>query len=100
MKRIAVYCGAATGNDQAYQTATVTLAHYLAGHDLELVYGGGGVGLMGLLANEVLDAGGTVQGIMPKELYERSAAFSRLTKLKIVDDMATRKAMMLSLSDA
>ena len=57
MKRIAVYCGAATGNDQAYQTATVTLAHYLAGHDLELVYGGGGVGLMGLLANEVLNAG-------------------------------------------
>ena len=100
MKRIAVYCGAAMGNDQAYQTATITLAHYLATHNLELVYGGGGVGLMGLLANEVLDAGGRVQGVMPKELYERSAAFPRLTNLKIVDNMAIRKATMLTLSDA
>ena len=100
MKRIAVYCGADTGNDQTHQAATIALAHYLVDHQLELVYGGGGVGLMGLLANEVLDAGGKVHGVMPKQLVDRSASFTRLTDLKIVPDMATRKATMLSLYDA
>ena len=100
MKRIAVYCGADTGNDQTHQEATIALAHYLVDHELELVYGGGGVGLMGLLANKVLDTGGKVNGVMPKQLVDRSAAFTRLTDLKIVDDMATRKATMLSLADA
>lgn len=54
MKKIAVYCGASEGNDVAYQQAAIKLGTYLATHDLELVYGGGGVGLMGILAKQVL----------------------------------------------
>ncbi|MCC7666932.1 TIGR00730 family Rossman fold protein [Liquorilactobacillus satsumensis] len=100
MKKIAVYCGASTGNDPVYQKATLKLGSYLANHDLELVYGGGGVGLMGLLANEVLNAGGKVHGVMPKELVARGAAFSKLTDLKVVENMALRKQTMLSLADA
>lgn len=78
MKRVTVYCGAALGNDQTYQQVTINLGLYLVKHDLELVYGGGGVGLMGLLANEVLNAGGRVHGVMPKELVDRGAAFNKL----------------------
>ena len=100
MKRVAVYCGAALGNDQAYQQATINLGLYLVKHDLELVYGGGGVGLMGLLANEILNAGGRVHGVMPKELVDRGAAFNKLTDLKVVENMSIRKATMLAISDA
>ncbi|MFD1319313.1 LOG family protein [Loigolactobacillus zhaoyuanensis] len=99
MQKIAVYCGAAPGNDPAYQAATVQLADWLVANHLELVYGGGGVGLMGLLANEVLDAGGQVHGVMAQELAERGAALTRLTDLKIVANMAVRKQTMLTLAD-
>ncbi len=70
MKRIAVYCGATMGNDNAYQQATKQLADYLVEHNLELVYGGGGVGLMGMLANEVLTNGGKVHGIITEQLVQ------------------------------
>lgn len=100
MKRIAVYCGASIGNDQTYQEAAIKLGDYLANHDLELVYGGGGVGLMGLLANEVLNTGGIVHGVMPKELVDRGAALKKLTDLKVVENMSIRKTTMLELSDA
>lgn len=99
MKNIAVYCGASTGNNPAYQAAAIELGNYLASHNLELVYGGGGVGLMGILAAQVLDQGGKVHGIMPKALVEREAAFSRLTDLKVVDNMSTRKQAMMTLAD-
>ncbi|MFD0897506.1 LOG family protein [Loigolactobacillus binensis] len=99
MKKIAVYCGAAAGNDPAYQQATIELGNYLAAHKLELVYGGGGVGLMGLLANQVLAAGGKVHGVMPQELVDRGAAFNKLTDLKIVANMSVRKQTMLTLAD-
>lgn len=62
MKKIAVYCGASEGNDDVYKESTIQLGEYLAKNNLELVYGGGGVGLMGLLANTVLDNGGIVHG--------------------------------------
>lgn len=97
LKRIAVYCGAAAGNDPAYQQATLQLADWLVANQLELVYGGGGIGLMGLLANEVLTAGGKVHGVMPKELADRGAALTKLTDLQIVANMSVRKQTMLTL---
>ncbi|GAJ25789.1 lysine decarboxylase family [Liquorilactobacillus sucicola DSM 21376 = JCM 15457] len=99
MKKIAVYCGASEGNDVAYQQAAIKLGTYLATHDLELVYGGGGVGLMGILAKQVLFEGGKVHGVMPQELVERGAAFARLTDLKVVENMSVRKQTMLAISD-
>lgn len=100
MKKVAVYCGASTGNDDSYQQATKELAHALIERNLELVYGGGGVGLMGTLANEVLINGGKVHGVMTKQLVEREAAFDKLTDLQVVDNMSIRKEKMLTLSDA
>ncbi|KRM95086.1 hypothetical protein FC19_GL002180 [Liquorilactobacillus aquaticus DSM 21051] len=99
MKKIAVYCGASAGNDAVYQKAAVKLGNYLVKHDFELVYGGGGIGLMGILANQVLSAGGKVHGVMPQELVERGAAFDKLTDLKVVANMSVRKQTMLAISD-
>ncbi|KRN76928.1 TIGR00730 family Rossman fold protein [Weissella minor] len=99
MKKIAVYCGASTGNDPQFEQATIDLAQWLVKHDLELVYGGGGVGLMGLLAQTVLDAGGVVHGIMPQNLYDRGAGHPGLTDFEVVPNMSIRKQRMLELSD-
>ncbi|MBX4172356.1 TIGR00730 family Rossman fold protein [Weissella viridescens] len=99
MQKIAVYCGASTGNEPAYADATVALGTWLAEHQLELVYGGGGVGLMGLLAQTVLDHGGVVHGIMPQNLYDRGAAHPGLTDLEIVPNMSVRKQKMLAYAD-
>lgn len=99
MKSVAVYCGAAPGNDPAYQNATKKLAKWLVNHDLTLVYGGGGVGLMGLLASTVLELGGVVHGIMPKELVDRGASMDGLTSLEVVPNMDIRKQKMLAQSD-
>lgn len=99
MKKIAVYCGASEGNDDVYKESTIQLGEYLAKNNLELVYGGGGVGLMGLLTNTVLDNGGIVHGIMPKELMDRGASLNRLKDLKVVDNMSVRKKMMLEEAD-
>lgn len=99
MKNIAVYCGASLGNDETYQKAAIDLAHWLVKNDLNLIYGGGGVGIMGLLAGEVLAEGGKVYGIMPKELVDRGAAYEGLTDLTVVDNMSERKQMMLDRSD-
>ncbi|MBM7616528.1 uncharacterized protein (TIGR00730 family) [Weissella uvarum] len=100
MKKIAVYCGATTGNDPKYEQATHELGIWLANNQFDLVYGGGGVGLMGLLAQTVLDNGGHVHGIMPQNLYDRGAAYNGLTSLEIVPDMSIRKQKMLEQSDA
>ncbi|WP_413627021.1 TIGR00730 family Rossman fold protein [Fructilactobacillus vespulae] len=100
MKSIAVYCGAASGNDIKYQEATKQLANWIVTNDYQLVYGGGGFGLMGLLAQTVLKLGGKVYGIMPKELFERGAAQTGLTDFEVVENMSIRKRRMLELSDA
>lgn len=99
ISKIAVYCGAATGNFPVYQEAATHLGHYLADHQLELVYGGGRVGLMSVLANTVIKAGGKVHGIMPKKLVARGAAATNITDLTVVDSMSLRKQQMLELAD-
>ncbi len=99
IQKIAVYCGAATGNSAIYQKAAAELGQYLADHQLELVYGGGSVGLMAVLANAVIAAGGKVHGVMPKNLVARGAAANNITDITVVDNMATRKQKMLTMAD-
>jgi uncharacterized protein (TIGR00730 family) len=99
MKAIAVYCGAASGADPVYAEAARGLAGVLVEHNLGLVYGGGNVGLMGVIADEVLRLGGEATGVIPSALMEREVGHKGLTRQFVVKDMHERKAMMADLSD-
>ena len=99
MQRICVYLGSNPGFDQAYADATVALGEELVRRGLGLVYGGSDVGLMGLLANTCLKAGGEVVGIIPKRLVEKEVAHNGLTESHVVESMHERKQMMADLSD-
>jgi uncharacterized protein (TIGR00730 family) len=94
-----VYCGANAGVTPAYAEAARALGRALADQNLALVYGGGKVGLMGVIADAVLAAGGEVTGVIPTALVEREVGHMGLTRQFIVKDMHERKAMMASLSD-
>lgn len=98
-KNICVYCGASTGNNPAYTEAAQQLGKAIAQQGRRLVYGGGNKGLMGVLANSVLDAGGEAIGVIPERLVEAETAHLGLTKLEVVPDMHIRKARMSELSD-
>ena len=100
MKRICVFCGANTGARPAYALAARKLASLMAGQRIGLVYGGGNVGLMGVLADSMLEAGGEVIGVIPASLVAREVAHSGLTELRVVQTMHERKALMTELSDA
>jgi uncharacterized protein (TIGR00730 family) len=100
MKRICVFCGSSIGNRVDYSEAAVTLGGLLARRKIGLVYGGGNVGLMGVIADAVLQAGGEVIGVIPHALAEREIEHQGLTQLHVVDSMHTRKAMMADLADA
>ncbi|MFC5459144.1 TIGR00730 family Rossman fold protein [Massilia niabensis] len=99
MKSIAVYCGASDGARPIYADAARTLARALVDHNIALVYGGGKVGLMGVIADEVLRLGGEATGVIPRALVEREVGHAGLTRLFVVKDMHERKAMMAELSD-
>jgi uncharacterized protein (TIGR00730 family) len=99
MKSIAVYCGASPGADPVYANAARGLARALVDHNIGLVYGGGKVGLMGVIADEVLRLGGDATGVIPKQLVEREVGHAGLTRLFVVKDMHERKAMMSDLAD-
>jgi uncharacterized protein (TIGR00730 family) len=99
MKAIAVYCGASPGADPRYADAARGLARALVEHNIALVYGGGKVGLMGVIADEVLRLGGEATGVIPKALVEREVGHAGLTRLFVVKDMHERKAMMSDLAD-
>ena len=99
MKSIAVYCGASFGANPLYADAARALAQVLVAHNIALVYGGGNVGLMGVIADEVLRLGGEASGVIPRQLVERELAHGGLTRLFVVKDMHERKAMMAELSD-
>jgi uncharacterized protein (TIGR00730 family) len=99
MKSIAVYCGASPGADPVYADAAGSLARVLVEHNIALVYGGGKVGLMGVIADEVLRLGGEATGVIPKALVEREVGHAGLTRLFVVKDMHERKAMMSDLAD-
>lgn len=98
--RVCVFCGSATGSNPAYAAAARRLGALLAGHGLGLVYGGGNIGLMGVLADTVMAAGGNVIGVMPRNLVAREIGHTGITDLRIVETMHQRKAMMADLSDA
>jgi uncharacterized protein (TIGR00730 family) len=100
MKRIAVFCGSNKGKKQVFQHACMLLAGELFRHNISLVYGGGNIGLMGILADEMLRLGGKVIGVIPRKLVEIEVAHTSLTQLHIVADMHERKALMAELSDA
>ena len=99
MKRIAVYCGSSSGSDPAYLKAAETLGRTLAAEKIELVYGGGGVGLMGRVASAAMEAGGYVIGVIPKFLMEKEKGDLQVQDLRVVTSMHERKALMAELSD-
>lgn len=98
MKKVAVYCGASVGNS-TYQRIAIKIGHWLVKNNYDLVFGGGGVGLMGVLAKTVLTDGGKAYGYMPENLYRRGAASQKLTELTIVENMAIRKQKMMAAAD-
>ncbi|MFZ0382488.1 MAG: TIGR00730 family Rossman fold protein [Solirubrobacteraceae bacterium] len=99
MKRVLVFCGSSPGARPEYVAGAEELGRLLAERELELVYGGASVGLMGALADSVLGAGGTAIGVIPTRLVELEVAHAGLTKLHVVETMHERKALMAELSD-
>ena len=99
MRSICVYCGSNAGNKPAYTERAVALGNRLAKEGLALVYGGGNVGLMGIVADAVLEAGGEVIGVIPEQLVEWEVAHKGLTRLEIVANMHERKARMFDIAD-
>ncbi|WP_018150910.1 LOG family protein [Leeia oryzae] len=99
MMKLAVFCGSHAGHDAVFTDAAIALGKALADQDIELVYGGGKVGLMGEIANAVMQHGGVVTGVIPEALKQKELAHTGITRLHVVDDMHQRKNMMASLSD-
>ena len=100
VKRLAVYCGSASGSDVVYAHAAHTTAEAMVSRGVDLVYGGGRLGLMGLIADSVLDLGGRVYGVIPQALVDIEVAHTRVTELHTVANMHERKAKMTDLADA
>lgn len=100
MRAVCVFCGSAVGRRPEYRDATAQLGRELARRGITLVYGGGNIGLMGVLADAVLAAGGRVIGVIPQSLVDREVAHHGVTELRIVASMHERKALMAGLSDA
>ena len=99
MKRIAVFCGSSIGNDDDYTIAAKSLGSTLVKNGLGLVFGGGTIGLMGIIARNVLKNGGEVVGVIPEALYKKQLALQELTDIRIVGSMHERKALIAELSD-
>ncbi len=99
MKRICVYCGSSPGKFPEYLESACTLARELVKRDIGLVYGGASVGIMGKIADTVLEGGGEVIGVIPQSLVEKEVSHHGLTELKIVESMHERKAIMADISD-
>ncbi len=100
MKSIAVFCGSSLGINKLYEEAAVATGRTLAREGLRVVYGGGKVGLMGVVADSALAAGGEVIGVITRSLMEREVGHRGLSDLRIVETMHERKKLMADLSDA
>ena len=100
IRSLCVFCGSNSGSDPIYANAARDFGVLLAKSDIALVYGGGHVGLMGIVADAVLASGGKAIGVIPRMLWDREVGHRNLTELHIVETMHERKAMMASLSDA
>jgi uncharacterized protein (TIGR00730 family) len=99
MKSLCVYCGSSFGSSPDYADAARALAKAMVDDNIALVYGGGNVGLMGVIADEVMRLGGKATGVIPTALLEKEVGHRTLTQLHVVKDMHERKAMMAELSD-
>ncbi len=99
MKCIAVFCGSSSGNNKIYKESAELLGLTLAQKNIAVIYGGGKVGLMGILANAVLEAGGRVTGVIPEFLHTGEVAHDNLTEMFRVGSMHERKALIYKLSD-
>ena len=100
LRSVAVYCGSNRGTDPLYARAAASLGRLLAERGIRLVYGGGDVGLMGVLANAVREDGGDVLGVITRALVDREVAHPGLTNLTVVETMHERKAAMSDAADA
>ncbi len=99
VQSIAVFCGSKEGVNERYAKDAHTLGKLMAEKNMVLVYGGGNKGLMGAVANALMDEGGKVIGVIPKVLLEWEAQHEGITELRVVEDMHTRKKMMYELCD-
>jgi uncharacterized protein (TIGR00730 family) len=100
MESVCVYCGSSTGHDPAFKENAILLGQILVRYHIRLVNGGGGIGLMGVMADSVLAAGGKCTGVIPMGLQEKELAHKGMTELIVVPDMHSRKLTMVNLSDA
>lgn len=100
LRSVCVFCGSNAGSNPAYLADAKAMGTALAKANLQLIYGGGNVGLMGAVADAVMAAGGSAIGVIPKFLLEREVGHRELTELHIVDSMHERKAMMARLADS
>jgi uncharacterized protein (TIGR00730 family) len=100
MRRVCVFCGSSAGRDRRYRDAADQLGGLLVERGLGLVFGGGQVGLMGVVADSVLRRGGEAIGVIPRGLARKELMHTGLTALHVVDSMHARKALMAELSDA
>jgi hypothetical protein len=99
MKSICVYCGSSPGRQESYAVAARALARALVDRNLRLVYGGACVGIMGMVADAVLEFGGEAVGVIPESLVRREVAHANLTELHITHSMHERKNLMAELAD-
>jgi len=100
IKSLCVFCGAAVGDNPAYGEAARTLGDLMARRGVQLVFGAGHVGMMGIVANAALAAGGEAVGVIPQHLMDRELAHKELTELHVVESMHVRKQKMFALADA
>jgi len=100
MENICVFCGSSTGLNEIYISQTRKFGHLLSKNNMTLVYGGGKVGLMGILADAVIETGGNSIGVIPQSIVDLEIAHDQLTELFIVESMSERKIKMTELSDA
>jgi len=99
IQSVCVFCGASPGGSAAYRSAATALGTLFGENSVQLVYGGGGSGLMGIIADSVLESGGKVIGVIPDYLKERELGHQRLTRLEVVSSMHDRKRRMFDLAD-
>lgn len=100
IRSLCVLCGSREGNDPAYQEAAIRLGELMAEQGVRLVYGGGSIGLMGVIADAVIEAGGEVVGVIPDFLIRYEVGHGRLTDLVVTDSMHDRKRRMFEMADA
>lgn len=99
MQRLCVFCGSSSGSNTQYTDAAKALGESMAARNIDLVYGGASIGLMGAIADAVLDKGGKVYGVIPEHLQQFEISHQDLTELLVVKDMHERKAAMADMSD-